>query len=152
MYIRNLKPWLVPAGNSEAGYLNIDGSPTKTVILDLWYSGQDSRYYDLSMGYKPREELYRVDDDSDCLNNLIDDPRLVQIGDTLSEELDLALRSQQDPRMTGDGDVFDRYPFDSPDKNNFYEKVVSGKIQRPWEQTKWVNPQDCNQYRKQMKP
>lgn len=150
MYIRNLKPWLAPAGNPETGYLDIDGSPTKTAMLDLWYSGQERRYYDLSMGLRPREELYRIDVDPDCMNNLADGPLYLEIKEALSEELDSILRAQQDPRMVGDGDVFDRYPFDTPDKSDFYEKVIRGEIPRPWERTKWVNPEDYDQYRKLM--
>lgn len=54
LYLCNLKPWLLPGGNPETGYRDIDSSPTKTAILQLSRSGQDSRYYDLSMGPRRR--------------------------------------------------------------------------------------------------
>ena len=34
LYLRNFKPDRWPAGNPETGYLNCDGSPTKTYILN----------------------------------------------------------------------------------------------------------------------
>lgn len=55
------------------------------------------------------------------------------------------LREQGDPRMTGDGDVFDRYPYDKPGKDSVYERTVSGEI-IPWEQSNWVLPTDYEQY------
>ena len=50
-----------------------------------------------------------------------------------------------DPRMTGDGDLFDRYPYDKPGKDRIYERTVSGEI-IPWEQSNWVLPTDYEQY------
>ncbi len=47
--------------------------------------------------------------------------------------------------MTGDGDVFDRYPYDKPGKDSVYERTVSGEI-IPWEQSNWVLPTDYEQY------
>ena len=35
LYLCNLKPWLLPGGNPETGYRDIDSSPTKTAILQL---------------------------------------------------------------------------------------------------------------------
>lgn len=47
--------------------------------------------------------------------------------------------------MTGDGDLFDRYPYDKPGKDRIYERTVSGEI-IPWEQSNWVLPTDYEQY------
>jgi arylsulfatase A-like enzyme len=44
LYIHNLKPDLWPAGNPETGYLNTDGSPSKTAILDLRRQGIDRSF------------------------------------------------------------------------------------------------------------
>ena len=35
LYLHNFEPDRWPAGNPETGYLNCDGSPTKTAILEL---------------------------------------------------------------------------------------------------------------------
>ena len=34
LYLRNYEPGRWPAGNPETGYLNCDGSPTKTELLN----------------------------------------------------------------------------------------------------------------------
>ena len=145
LYLCNLKPWLLPGGNPETGYRDIDSSPTKTDILQLRRTGRDRRYYMLSMGLRPSEELYYVETDRECLKNRIGDVLCRVRADSLRAELFRILREQGDPRMTGDGDVFDRYPYDKPGKDKIYERTVSGEIV-PWEQSNWVLPTDYEQY------
>ncbi len=145
LYLCNLKPWLLPGGNPETGYRDIDSSPTKTAILQLHRSGCDNRYYDLSMGLRPGEELYRVETDRECLVNRIGDAACRVLADSLRAELFRTLREQGDPRMTDDGDVFDRYPYDKPGKDRVYEQTVRGEIV-PWEVSNWVLPTDYEQY------
>jgi len=60
----------------------------------------------------------------------------------MKDDLFSMLRQQGDPRMFGNGDVFDRYPFDQENAWNFWERVQSGEITEPWKQTKWVDPTD----------
>ncbi len=120
----------------ETGYRDIDSSPTKTAILQLKRSGQDDRYYALSMGQRPAEELYHIETDRECLANRIGDVSCRILADSLRAELFRTLRGQGDPRMTGDGDLFDRYPYDKPGKDRIYEQTVSGEI-IPWEQSNW---------------
>ncbi|MGY8694916.1 MAG: sulfatase family protein, partial [Verrucomicrobiia bacterium] len=50
LYLHNYKIDLWPAGNPELGYLDVDGSPTKTQILELYRSGTDASYWQLSFG------------------------------------------------------------------------------------------------------
>jgi len=146
LYLCNLKPWLLPGGNPETGYRDIDSSPTKTSILQLHRSGADSRYYRLAMSARPSEELYRVETDRECMTNRIDDPACRERAKKMREELFRLLREQGDPRMTGDGDVFDRYPYDKPGKSGVYESVVNDGA-RPWETSNWVIPTDYIQYK-----
>lgn len=149
LYIWNLKPDLYPACDPETGYAEIDGSPTKSVILDLHRSGESDFYYDLAMGKRPKEELYDLKSDTDCMHNLADDPKYAMRKRAMRRELLGVLRKQKDPRITGDGDIFDRYPYNEEQNWNFYEKVVSGEIERPWEITKWINPTDYDEYVRQ---
>jgi len=144
LYLCNIKPWLLPGGNPETGYRDIDSSPTKTAILQLKRSGQDDRYYALSMGQRPAEELYHVETDRECLTNRIGEISCRILADSLRAELFRTLREQGDPRMTGDGDVFDRYPYDKPGKERIYERTVTGEI-IPWEHSNWVLPTDYEQ-------
>ena len=145
LYLWNLRPDLMPACNPEVGYCEIDGSPTKTVILDMHRRGDDF-YYNLSMGLRPEEEMYNVVEDPDCMHNLAADPEFAAIKATLRNELLEVLRSQDDPRLCGDPDVFDKYPYNVAQDWNFFEKVESGEICAPWEITDWINPTDYDEY------
>lgn len=146
LYIWNLKPELYPACNPEIGFCEIDGSPTKTEILNLWRNGTDSTLFHLSMGLRPEEELYDLTCDIDCMNNLATDINYKSAIETLRKELISTLTQQGDPRIIGDGDVFDNYPYYLESDWNFYEKVISGEIERPWEITDWISPTDYNTY------
>jgi arylsulfatase A-like enzyme len=147
LYINNLKPELMPGGNPETGYLDCDGSPTKTGILNMRREGQNNWYWQLSFGQRPEEELFNLSVDKDCLINLAGNPLYNNHKREMKESLFLALHQQGDPRMVGNGDVFDRYPFHQENFWNFWERVVSGEISEPWKQTNWVNPTDYETYK-----
>src|SRR5699024_9607389 len=70
-YLHNFKPNRWPAGNPETGYLNIDGSPTKTWILNHKKTPKYSKYWYHAMGKSPTDELYNLDADSACMHNLL---------------------------------------------------------------------------------
>jgi len=140
LYICNLKPNLYPVGNPETGYLDCDGSPTKSVILNLNRQHIDSTYWALNFGIRTEDELYDLTNDKFCFNSLAtNDLSKIKMND-LKMELFAQLKLHKDPRMLGNGDVFDRYPYDNREKVawNFWENVVSGIIKNPWEWTGWV--------------
>ena len=68
------------------------------------------------------------------------------IKESMRKRLMEILRRQGDPRVTGNGDIFDRYPYSDPEYENFYEKTVSGEIQDPWSYTDWIEPTDYDEY------
>ena len=141
LYIHNFKPHLWPAGNPETGYLNTDGSPTKTCILNLRRDGIDDHYWKLCFGKNPREQMYQISVDPDCLINLADKPGYQDLKQMLKEKLFADLARTNDPRVVGpDGDIFDRYPFTSDEAQDFYERYMAGEASA--DQTGWVNPSD----------
>lgn len=146
LYIWNLKPELLPAGNPETGYLDIDGSPTKSVILDLHRKGLGGIFYELSMGTRPAEELYDITKDKDCMHNLALQEAYRAVKNAMKRKLVAILKQHKDPRMVGDKDIFDSYPFISPWQNGLYEKVVDGRLIEPWSVLDWVNPSDFESY------
>ena len=90
----NFEPDRWPCGNPETGYLNVDASPTKSVILHQNRNGT-STFWDLSFGKRPAEELYHIKDDPDCLNNLIDDNDVQDISQQMSALLIIELESSE---------------------------------------------------------
>lgn len=145
LYIWNMRPDLWPACNPEIGFCEIDGSPTKSVILDMHRAGDDY-YFNLSMGHRPEEEMFNVSVDPDCMRNLAGDPEYAAVKESLKAELTAVLRSQNDPRLCGDPDVFDKYPYALPQDWDFFEKVKNGEIKAPWEITDWIEPTDYDEY------
>jgi arylsulfatase A-like enzyme len=140
LYMYNFKPDLWPAGNPETGYLNADGGATKTNILNLRRSGIDERYWKLSFGKHPQEELYQVSTDPECLVNLAGSEVHKATRERLKKKLFDELKAQQDPRVLGNGDVFDNYPFMQESSTDFYERYMNGQIIKY--QTNWVSPGD----------
>ena len=137
-YSQNFEPNRWPAGNPETGYLNTDGSPTKTEILNLRREGLNSNYWNYAFGKRPQEELYDIEKDPQCLENLAGDESYAALKNQLQNRLIKDLREQGDPRVLGDGDVFDQYPYSGENVKNFYNRYMIGeKIE-----THWVNPSD----------
>lgn len=140
LFMVNLKPDLWPVCNPETGYLNTDGSPTKSNILNMRRSGVDSQFWKACFGKHPAEELYYLPADRDCMNNLADVAMYQQLKQEMKDLLFAELKKQQDPRMLGNGDVFDKYPFAAETSWNFYERFMKGEIKKY--QTNWVEPTD----------
>ena len=76
LYVRNFKPNRWPVGDPEYGFLNCDGSPTKTFLTELSQSDPQYRYFEMSFGKRPAEELYDIRTDPDCVKNLANDADL----------------------------------------------------------------------------
>jgi hypothetical protein len=137
-YIINFEPTRWPAGNPETGYLNTDGSPTKTEILNR-NRKQDSTLWKLAFGKRSAEELYDLKIDPYCLNNLANVNSFNEIKEELKNKLIKNLTVQKDPRMTDPHTpIFDSYPYADKNTQNFHERWSRGeKIN-----TGWVNPTD----------
>jgi uncharacterized sulfatase len=129
LYARNFHPERWPAGDPETGYRNIDGSPSKSRILELKEQGQ-GHFWDLSMGKRPLEELYDVQQDPRCLTNLADKPELKTVKEQLWGQLESELREQQDPRILGKGDVFDSYRYVG-NHGHSWDSVMKAKEKAP---------------------
>jgi len=132
LYLKNFKPERWPIGNPETGYLNCDGSPTKTYILDTRRKKGQIEYWQLNFGKRVEEELYNIQEDPYCLINLADDPKHADQKMKLSKEMNQKLVEQSDPRILGNGDVFDHYEYSAKVKN-YYSRYVKGeKVPADW--------------------
>ncbi|HVE41701.1 MAG TPA: sulfatase [Planctomycetota bacterium] len=138
LYLHNFEASRWPGGNPETGYLECDGGPSKTEVLQRRRQGGDLRSWDLCFGKRGVEELYDVRTDPDCLRNLEGDPARRALKESLREQLFRELKEQGDPRMSGQGELFDRYPYSEEPLRGFYEKYKSGKTPKAG----WVNPSD----------
>ncbi len=78
------------------------------------------------------------------MNNLANNNSFEKIKNNLKTQMEQELKSQQDPRMFGKGNIFDQYPYGEPRVANFYERFMKGeKIT-----TGWVNQSDYEKVNK----
>jgi arylsulfatase A-like enzyme len=99
-----------PCGNPETGFQDTDDSPTKSLVLQLKEKGE-TRFFDLAMGKRLADELYELKTDPACVANVADSPGMAEVKAKLWTELQNQLKQQQDPRILGKGDVFDKYEY-----------------------------------------
>jgi arylsulfatase A-like enzyme len=116
LYIRNFRPARWPAGDPElyvavGPFGDIDGGPSKSLLLDERDDPRIARYFRLSTAKRPEEELYDLSRDPDQLENVAGQPEHREAQRRLRTELDRWLRETADPRAAGDDDRWDRFPY-----------------------------------------
>ena len=132
LYIRNFAPdrWPMgrpnfdgPAGrparsrveaNTFAAFADMDASPTKAWLVDQTGDPAWQWHWQYAFGKRPAEELYDLKADPDQTRNLAADPAYATRKTELSSRLMDILKSTGDPRVTGDGQTFERPPFTLP--------------------------------------
>ncbi len=128
LYLHNYEPNRWPAGNPETGYMNVDSSPTKSYILNTRRKTGILEFWQPNFGKRPAEELYDIKNDPFCLNNLASNPEFAKLKQKMEKEMISKLKSQNDPRMFGNGDIFEKFKYANPVMYNYYNKVMSGEI------------------------
>jgi arylsulfatase A-like enzyme len=114
LYVRNYEPDRWPAGNPETGYRNVDDGPTKTDVISRF-----DRYYQLSFGKRPAEELYDVAKDPECMNNLANNLEFAATKRQMRDRMEETLRGEGDPRMLGRADFFDTILYTGPRAHSY---------------------------------
>ncbi len=129
LYIWNMKPERWPAGDPvpegltteqvegsfssdykgfTGGFEDIDGSATKDYLFR--FRDQYPDLFHLAVGKRPERQLYKITEDPWCLNDLSRNPNYAEVLEELGELLRSELRVLDDPRLGGEGDVFESYP------------------------------------------
>ena len=101
-------------------------------------SGANARYWASSFGKRTREELYHLGNDPACLDDLAADPAQAARKRQLRGRLLDALEAQGDPRVLGEGHVFDEYLYSDERGRGFYERFMRGERL----DAGWVQPTD----------
>jgi len=132
LYIRNFAPNRWPMGdprnisadkeptqtqltnNTFVTFADMDASPTKAWLVAHRRDKQWKPYYDLAFAPRPGEELYDLSRDRDQVKNVAGDPQYAGIKKKLAEQLLDILNKAGDPRVTGDGQTFEKSPFNDP--------------------------------------
>ncbi|HBV63778.1 MAG TPA: heparan N-sulfatase [Rhodopirellula sp.] len=139
LLIRNYKTDRWPAGPPLTGYLNTDGSPTKTEILTARRDGRDDAHWQLAFGFRPEYEMFNIETDRECLNNIADVARYAELRAQMEQTMSESLHTEGDPRVRGKGDLFDEYPYANVRERNFYRQYLDDPNSVS---AGWVNPSD----------
>jgi len=140
LYLRNFEPDRWPVGNPETGYLNTDGGPTKTLILKMNRRNMARNLWELNFGKRVEEELYNIAEDRECIVNLAGQPKYEKLKNALNDQMVRELTEQGDPRILGNGDIFDNYVYAEERVRNFYTKYLNGNL--PKSAAGWVDSTD----------
>lgn len=133
LYLHNFEHARWPTGNPETGYLDCDAGATKTAILEAHRKNSADKYWELCFGKRPREELYDMGKDPDCVEDLAATAGTESRRKELRDRLFAELKRQGDPRMSGQGAIFDEYLHANPGHVRFYERYMRGeKLKAGW--------------------
>ena len=128
LYLHNFEPSRWPGCNPETGYFDTDSSPTKTEVLKTRLVPEQKYFWDVNFGKRPQEELYDLKRDPDCVHNLAGQAEYAARQTQLRQQLFDELKAQQDPRVLGQGHIFDEYPYGGDRERGFYERYLKGEI------------------------
>lgn len=106
LYVHNFHPERWPACNPETDFGNCDPGPTKEVIKAL-----GGHFFELTFGKRLPDELYRLKDDPEGVNNLANDLAFKEVMEEMRQRMLRMLREEGDPRALGNGAVFDTYKY-----------------------------------------
>lgn len=121
LYIRNFAPDRWPAGAPQkydetgrleanhTAYHDIDEAADNVVIKSRAHP-DFAQYFQWAVEKRPPEELYDIQKDPDCLVNLATQAAHADVLLDLRTQLGGYLMRTQDPRVTGQGDIFESYP------------------------------------------
>jgi hypothetical protein len=107
LFVRNFAPDRWPCGDVDLGLKDTDAGPTKSLIEQL---GAGNVFWEHAFGKRPAEQLFNIVQDPDCVTNVATDSAYADTRDRLRQALMRELARQEDPRVLGNGDVFDNYP------------------------------------------
>ena len=116
LYVRNFRPDRWPAGDPElyfsvGAFGDIDGGPTKSLILEKRTDAKMEAFVRLATAKRPAEELYDLQRDPDQVENVAGKAAYRDVQQRLRSQLTEWLRRTEDPRATVDDDRWDRFPY-----------------------------------------
>ena len=120
LYIRNFKPERWPAGAPQkleggelgpmyGGYHDIDACPSLTFLIEQRNDTKLKPYFHWAVDHRPAEELFDIVKDPACVKNLASEAEHQATRTELSQQLEQLLTKTKDPRVLGNGDIWETY-------------------------------------------
>ncbi len=96
--------------HSEWAFTDIDAAPSKSFIVENMNDKTVATYFHLAIDKRPEYELFDIQKDPFCLNNLIENPNFISVEKEMKSALLDELKKSGDPRVIGpDKEIFDSY-------------------------------------------
>jgi arylsulfatase A-like enzyme len=116
LYVRNFRPDRWPAGDREkwksvGPFGDCDGSPSKEFILAHRDEPKFAEFFQRAFDKRPAEELFDLSKDPHQIVNVADRAEYATAKKKLRKRLDRWMKVTSDPRVFGDNDPWDRYPY-----------------------------------------
>ena len=116
LLIRNFETDRWPLGapyisSSQGIFSDSDDGLTRQYLIDHANDLEVKPYFLRIFDKRPELELYDLRNDPDQLNNVAEEPEYQTVKAQLWSLLESELRALADPRIFGDGDKFDEYPY-----------------------------------------
>ncbi len=118
LYIHNFEPSRWPSGSPDPSvcarsipYGEIDSSPTKSFMMEHRNKHGVARLAELAFGMRPAEELYDLREDPHQMINIAGSESMLEIQQSLRQQLFDHLKQTNDPRVTGGIVEWDYYPY-----------------------------------------
>jgi N-sulfoglucosamine sulfohydrolase len=102
--------------NTFAAFPDMDASPTKAWLIAHRGDLEWKALYEKSFGIRPKEELYDLTKDPYQTSNVAADPAYASVRKDYEARLMQILKETNDPRVTGDGLMFEKSPFTDPNE------------------------------------
>ena len=91
-----------------------------------------TEYWQFNFGKRVAEELYNIKEDPFCMKNLVGNENYAELKIKMETEMTQKLTEQDDPRIFGNGDIFDNYKYQG-DVQNYYNRYMAGeKVKAGW--------------------
>ncbi len=126
LYLRNLRPERWPQGDPQrydrpggpglrplhgGAYRDIDDQVLLRWLIENAKTPPYDAFFQRAVGRRPAEELYDIQQDPSCLNNLATSPAHAAARAQLARQMDDYLKRTADPRIHGSNpDIADSYP------------------------------------------
>lgn len=102
----------------EWAFTDVDAAPSKSYLIENYNNPEIHPFFKLAYTKRPEFELYNVNSDPYCLNNLSGKPEYKEIEHEMKIELMKELKKSADPRVTGpEKEIFDTYVRYSPTRD-----------------------------------
>lgn len=122
LYIRNFDPQGWPG-------FDTDRSPSKDYLIEHQKQEAVVPFYRLWFGQRGPEELYDLRADPGQINNVVNQPEYAADRQRLSRALQAYLEKTKDPRATGNGEMFNQYPYyaDPTGNSKWYKEFLESR-------------------------